>query len=80
MTIRGRFLRKHHGLPYTVVHGHTPTAGRPRFGPGRIGVDTGAYVTGILTAVAVGADPESPRFLRAVEPSRSAKRRLLVDA
>ena len=28
-----------------VVHGHTPAA-EPALGPGRIGVDTGAYATG----------------------------------
>jgi serine/threonine protein phosphatase 1 len=64
MTIRGRFLRKPHGLPFTVVHGHTPTNGQPRFGPGRIGVDTGAYFTGILTAVAIEPDQRGQRFIR----------------
>ena len=29
MTIRRRFLKQPHGLPFTVVHGHTPTDGRP---------------------------------------------------
>lgn len=33
-----------------VVHGHTP-ASHPHLGPTRIGVDTGAYATGVLTAV-----------------------------
>jgi serine/threonine protein phosphatase 1 len=63
MTIRGRFLRKPHGLPFTVVHGHTPTDGQPRLGPGRIGVDTGAYFTGILTAVAIEPDQRGRRFI-----------------
>jgi serine/threonine protein phosphatase 1 len=63
MTIRGRFLRKSHGLPFTVVHGHTPTDGQPRLGPGRIGVDTGAYFTGILTAVAIEPDQRGRRFI-----------------
>jgi serine/threonine protein phosphatase 1 len=63
MTIRGRFLRKPHGLPFTVVHGHTPTDGQPRLGPGRIGIDTGAYFTGILTAVAIDPDQRGRRFI-----------------
>jgi serine/threonine protein phosphatase 1 len=64
LTIRGRFLKKAHGLPFTVIHGHTPTDGRPRLGPGRIGVDTGAYFTGILTAVAIEPKQAGQRFLR----------------
>ena len=63
LTIRGRFLNQPHGLPYTVVHGHTPTNGAPLMGPGRIGVDTGAYFTGVLTAVVIGPGPGKRRFL-----------------
>jgi serine/threonine protein phosphatase 1 len=64
LTIRGQFLKRPHGLPFTVIHGHTPTDGRPSLGPGRIGVDTGAYFTGILTAVAIEPDRTGQRFLR----------------
>jgi serine/threonine protein phosphatase 1 len=64
MTIRGAFLKKAHRLPYMVVHGHTPTVGDPLLGPGRIGVDTGACSTGILTAVAIGPNAGERRFLR----------------
>jgi serine/threonine protein phosphatase 1 len=63
LTIRGRFLRKPHGLPFTVIHGHTPTNGHPRLGPGRVGVDTGAYLTGILTAVAIEPNRSIQRFM-----------------
>lgn len=63
LNIRGRFLKKPHGLPFTVVHGHTPTDGRPRLGPGRVGVDTGAYYTGILTAVVIEPDQGGRRFI-----------------
>lgn len=39
-----------------VVHGHTPQA-RPDLGhPHRIGVDTGAFMTGILTALVIIGD------------------------
>ena len=44
-----------------VVHGHTPAA-EPTLGPGRIGVDTGAYATGVLTAIRLEDDRQS--FLR----------------
>lgn len=64
MTIRGRFFKNAHGLPFTVIHGHTPSDGRPLLGPRRIGVDTGAYYTGILTAVAIEPKRAGQRFLR----------------
>ena len=73
MTIRGAFFRQAHCLPYTVVHGHTRTAGRPLLGPGRIGVDTGAYATGILTALAIGPLPADPRFIRVAGSHRPAR-------
>lgn len=48
--IRGEFLesKAHHGA--VVVHGHTICA-QPEFLPNRIGVDTGCYRTGLLTAL-----------------------------
>lgn len=50
--IRRPFLSRPHGLPYTVVHGHTfrndyQVARLPH----RIGIDTGAYESGSLTAL-----------------------------
>lgn len=41
-----------------VVHGHTPKP-EPIEGPGRIGVDTGAYATGVLTALRLEGDQRS---------------------
>jgi len=72
LNIRGRFLKEPHGLPFTVIHGHTPTDGQPRLGPGRIGIDTGAYFSGILTAVAIEPNQTGRRFLR-VPTSRDAR-------
>lgn len=50
--IRSPFLECEHGLPYTVVHGHTY---RRDFAvtrlPHRIGIDTGAFLSGRLTAL-----------------------------
>jgi serine/threonine protein phosphatase 1 len=50
--IREPFLSRDHGLPYTVVHGHTF---RKDFQiarlPHRIGIDTGAFLSGRLTAL-----------------------------
>lgn len=74
MTIRGAFLKKAHRLPYMVVHGHTPAVGGPLLGPGRIGVDTGAYATGILTALVIGPNADDRRFLRVVARESRAGR------
>lgn len=50
--IRGPFLNRHHGLPCTVVHGHTFQRNyRIIQLPHRIGIDTGAFVSGRLTAL-----------------------------
>jgi serine/threonine protein phosphatase 1 len=48
--IRDEFLRAKEPCAQTVVHGHTPEA-EPFVGRHRIGIDTGAYATGVLTAV-----------------------------
>lgn len=57
--IRGEFLdyRRDHG--FVVVHGHTIMA-QVDERPNRIGIDTGAYRTGILTALAI---EETERWL-----------------
>ena len=50
--IRGKFLTEHHGLPYTVVHGHTiQDADSPVHTDGRIALDLGAYYTGNLGTI-----------------------------
>ncbi len=50
--IRGPFLNGSHGLPYTVVHGHTFRSDyRITRLPHRIGIDTGAFKSGQLTAL-----------------------------
>jgi serine/threonine protein phosphatase 1 len=47
---RERFLESKRRFTHRVVHGHTPSE-RPYVDERRIGVDTGAYASGILTAV-----------------------------
>ncbi|WP_414026480.1 metallophosphoesterase family protein [Cyanobium sp. ATX-6F1] len=48
--IRRPFLTKPHGLAYTVVHGHTFRHDyKVTRLPHRIGIDTGAYLSGTLT-------------------------------
>jgi serine/threonine protein phosphatase 1 len=48
--IRAPFLTaENHGLPFTVVHGHTPES-TVRVRADRISLDTGAYATGVLSA------------------------------
>ncbi|WP_125257747.1 metallophosphoesterase [Brevundimonas fluminis] len=62
MWIRGRFLNDDQAFDRVVVHGHTPTE-VPHVDHRRIGVDTGAYATGVLTALRVDGDDE--RFVQA---------------
>lgn len=50
--IRSPFLKEPHGLPYTVVHGHTFQSDfRITHLPHRVGIDTGAFRSGVLTAL-----------------------------
>jgi serine/threonine protein phosphatase 1 len=48
--IRQEFLSATRPFEKIVVHGHTP-AEQAWLGDNRIGIDTGAYATGVLTAV-----------------------------
>ena len=52
--IRDAFLSDTRQYDYRVVHGHTPQS-EPSQDKRRIGVDTGAYQTGVLTAAAISA-------------------------
>ena len=62
MYIRGPFLRSEKACDFVVVHGHTPET-EPTDTPWRIGVDTGIYFNGVLTAVRLRGDERT--FLRA---------------
>jgi len=53
--IREGFLEDTSDLGVMVVHGHTIVDG-PEERPNRIGVDTGAYKTGLLTALGIEGD------------------------
>lgn len=58
MWIRREFIDHGKRLEHVVVHGHTPEP-RPFEGVHRIGVDTGAYYSGRLTAVRLEGDERS---------------------
>jgi serine/threonine protein phosphatase 1 len=63
--IRGPFLNRHHGMPCTVVHGHTFLSDyRITQLPHRIGIDTGAFVSGRLTALPL--DPWAQQQVKVV--------------
>lgn len=55
MWIREPFLSDGPGQDLLVIHGHTPSP-TPSFGPGRIGIDTGAYYTGKLAVLKIDGD------------------------
>jgi serine/threonine protein phosphatase 1 len=61
--IRYDFLESEDDFGKVVVHGHTPSAGRPEVKANRINVDTGVYFTGLLTAVRL--EGETRRFIQA---------------
>ncbi|HEY4032091.1 MAG TPA: metallophosphoesterase family protein [Caulobacteraceae bacterium] len=55
--IRQEFLTDEGPFEKIIVHGHSWTDDKPQVLPHRIGIDTGAYATGVLTAVRLdGAD------------------------
>ncbi len=58
--IREEFLAHRGPFEKIVVHGHTP-APEPEIEPNRIGIDTGAYATGVLTCLVL--EGQTRRFL-----------------
>jgi serine/threonine protein phosphatase 1 len=60
--IREEFLESGEDFGKIVVHGHTPVP-EPELRTNRVGVDTGAYMTGILTCAVL--EGSSLRFLQA---------------
>lgn len=55
MWIRNPFLTSFADFGATIVHGHTPGQ-KPVFRSNRIGIDTGAYRTGILTCLLITSE------------------------
>lgn len=55
LTIREPFMKSQRKWPFIVVHGHTPES-NVHVDDRRIGVDTGAYATGRLSAVRLEGD------------------------
>ncbi|RYG98219.1 MAG: serine/threonine protein phosphatase [Alphaproteobacteria bacterium] len=70
--IRRPFLESKTPLPYRVVHGHTPVTAA-QFHPQRIAVDTGAYATGVLTAVRFSGVTTTPIEVRRENSSKDAR-------
>ena len=58
LNIREEFLSSTNPSPYIVVHGHTP-APEPELLPWRIGVDTGAWASGRLSAAMLAGVEQS---------------------
>jgi len=63
--IRDKFLNSDIDHGPMIIHGHTPTITRgigttPEIKSNRINIDTGAYYTGILTAVCLDEDHKLP--------------------
>ena len=70
MYIRGRFLRADQSCEYVVVHGHSPHK-VPVNTRWRIGIDTGVYYSGILTAIRLrGEERELIQVKREMDTDR----------
>jgi serine/threonine protein phosphatase 1 len=79
--IRDEFINYIGELPRRVVHGHTIIGDRPIFAANRISADTGAFRSGLLTAIVL--DSEEETFIQAVgEPDHDAieRERILSEA
>jgi len=71
--IRQDFLDDDGPFEKVIVHGHSWTDDRPRLLPHRIGIDTGAYATGVLTAVRLhGEDIGMIQARQSPAPSEAA--------
>lgn len=66
--IREPFLSSRTRFDRKIIHGHTITD-RPDVRPNRVGIDTGAYHSGILTALVIDGDVEA--FLQTGAPVAS---------
>ncbi len=71
--IREPFLEDTTDHGYVVVHGHTIT-NQVDVSPNRIGIDTGAFCTGVLTALAID---RRKRWL--IQTSQEATEKVLLD-
>lgn len=60
--IRGEFLQAPGPFDKVIVHGHTPME-EPQLTGHRVGLDTGAYATGVLTAARL--DDKGPAIIQA---------------
>jgi len=65
--IRQEFLQATQPFGKVIVHGHTPSE-EPQLLPNRLGVDTGAYATGVLTAVRLEGEHQRLIQQRAQRP------------
>jgi serine/threonine protein phosphatase 1 len=75
--IRDEFIGSPGPFERVVVHGHTWFDERPRLLQHRIGVDTGAYRTGVLTAVRIEDDDLTVLQVRAPESAGATEADLL---
>jgi serine/threonine protein phosphatase 1 len=68
--IRKPFLNRHHGLPYTVVHGHSITEeyGIERH-PHRINLDSGAFISGILSSLRLEPNELAAAYVTPAAPA-----------
>jgi serine/threonine protein phosphatase 1 len=77
LSIRTDFLSAKRGFDRVVVHGHTPNL-EPVIGPQRIGIDTGAFATGVLTCLKLSTDTSEFIQARALDAPSSPSQLMLA--
>jgi serine/threonine protein phosphatase 1 len=78
--IRQEFLQDEGPFEKVIVHGHSWAGDRPQILPHRIGVDTGAYQTGVLTAVRLDGEDIGLIQARADQPLAIADASMAAEA
>lgn len=69
--IRGEFLHSQGPFEKVIVHGHTPME-EPQITRHRLGIDTGVYATGVLTAVRLNGEGHHMIQAKAGRPAAAA--------
>jgi serine/threonine protein phosphatase 1 len=69
--IRGEFIESEGPHEKVIVHGHTWIDDKPQLHPHRLGIDTGAYATGVLSALRLEDGKRAVIQVRGAKPAEA---------